>query len=100
MKGYVDFPYIKYWILSNMAQFGFGNDDWIENMLAAFVSLRVFTLDLLGDHHHLSEKYLRYITKASRQAPHVESVTISHRSNHAFRCKRVNSNWVVCDEDK
>ena len=69
-------------------------------MFAAFVSLRDFTLDPLGDLIHPSEKYLRYITKASRHAPHVESVTIYHGSNNAFRCKRVNANWVVCDEDK
>jgi hypothetical protein len=68
-------------------------------MFTAFVSLRVFTLQLKVDHHP-SEKYLRYITNASRQSPHVESVTIYHGSNNAFRCKRVNANWVVCDEDK
>jgi hypothetical protein len=68
-------------------------------MFAAFVSLRDFTLDLLGDHHP-SEKYLRYITKASRQAPRVESVTIFHGHDHVFLCKRVNANWVVCDEDE
>jgi hypothetical protein len=68
-------------------------------MFATFVSLRDFSLDLLGVHYP-SEKYLRYITNASRQAPNLESVTISHGRNHVFRCKRDNENWVVCDEDK
>ena len=68
-------------------------------MFAAFVSLRDFTLHIMGDHYP-SEKYLRYITKASRQAPHVESFTISHGYNHVFRCERDKENWVVCDEDK
>jgi hypothetical protein len=68
-------------------------------MLVAFVSLRVFTLRLKRDHQlQSSEKYLRYITKASHQAPHLESFTIHHGNNHTFRCKRVNANWVVCDE--
>jgi hypothetical protein len=69
-------------------------------MFAAFVSLRDFTLDPLGDLIHPSEKYLQYITKASRQAPHLESFTIHNVNDYAFRCKRVNANWVVCDEDE
>jgi hypothetical protein len=67
-------------------------------MLVAFVSLRVFTLRLEGDQRHLYEKYLRYITKASHRAPHLEFFTIRYSDNYAFRCKRVNANWVVCDE--
>jgi hypothetical protein len=61
-------------------------------------TLRDFTLKLTGDHYP-SEKYLRYITKAFHRAPHLESVTIYLGLNHAFSCKRVNANWVVCDED-
>jgi hypothetical protein len=71
-------------------------------MLVAFVSLRVFTLQLRA-YSYPSEEYLRYITKASHQAPHLESFTIhSIYSNYdyIFRCKRVNANWVVCDEDE
>jgi hypothetical protein len=67
-------------------------------MLVAFVSLRVFKLQLSGDQLHPSGKYIRYITKASRQAPHLESFTIHHVRDHTFRCKRVNEIWVVCDE--
>jgi hypothetical protein len=67
-------------------------------MFAAFVSLRVFTIELMDGQPHPSEKYLRYVTKVSRQAPHVESVTIFHGNNHVFRCERVNTNWVICDE--
>ena len=72
-------------------------------MLVAFVSLRVFTLRLVDNQLQSSEKYLRYITKVyitkvTHQAPHLESFTIHHGRNHAFRCKRVNANWVVCDE--
>ena len=72
-------------------------------MLVAFVSLRVFTLQLWGNQRHLSEKYLRYITKASHQAPHLEFFTIYYYyydGDNIFRCKRVNANWVVCDEDE
>jgi hypothetical protein len=68
-------------------------------MLVAFVSLRVFTLDLLGDHHP-SEKYLRYVTKVSRQAPHLESFTIHHSDDHTRCYKRVNENWIVYDGAK
>jgi hypothetical protein len=66
-------------------------------MLVSFVSLQVLTLDLMTDHRP-PEIYLRYITKVSRQAPHLESFTITY--GHAFRFKRVNENWVVCGEDE
>jgi hypothetical protein len=68
-------------------------------LLVAFVSLRVFTLDLLGDHHP-SEKYLRCITKVSDRAPHLEFFTIEDGAEYTFRYKRVSANWVVCDEDE
>ena len=68
-------------------------------MLAAFVSLRVVTIDLTGGGQpHPSEKYLRYITKVSHQAPHLEYFTIRHANHHTFHHKQVNENWVVCDE--
>jgi hypothetical protein len=67
-------------------------------MLAAFVSLRVFTLELGGKQLQSSETYLGYITKASHQAPHLEFFTIHHGKDHTFRCKRVDANWVVCAE--
>ena len=67
-------------------------------MLTAFVSLRVFTLELTGRRPHRSEKYLRYITKVSHQAPHLEYFTIRHANHQTFRHKQVNENWVVCDE--
>ena len=65
-------------------------------MLVAFVSLRIFTLRLRG-YPHPCEEYLRYITKASNQAPHLESFTIHHGYDHTVHCKRTNENWVVCD---
>jgi hypothetical protein len=65
-------------------------------MLVAFVSLRDFTLQLTSDYRPSEQ----YITKVSRQAPHLEYFTIRHGIDHAFRCKRVNKNWVVCDEDE
>ena len=69
-------------------------------MLAAFVSLRVFTLQLWGNRPHPSETYLQYITNASNQAPHLELFTIIllDGDRYTFRCKRVNENWVVYDE--
>jgi hypothetical protein len=67
-------------------------------MLAAFVSLRVFTLWILDHRLHPSEKYPQYITKASDQAPHLESFTIQDDYDYSLRCKRVNENWVVCDD--
>ena len=82
-----------------MAQFGLEIDDWIENMLVSFVSLRVFTLELWGEELYRIEKYIRYITKTSNQAPHLESFTIKHGA-YTIRCKRVNKNWVVCDKAK
>ena len=85
-------------------------------MLVAFVSLRVFTLGHRDDQPHvsnLSEIYLRYITKATNQAPHLEFFTIQSYyyddddavsddqavgDDYTFCCKRVNANWVVCEE--
>jgi hypothetical protein len=66
-------------------------------MFAAFVSLRDFTLRLYDSQPQPSEKYLRYITKVSHQAPRLESFTIHHVNDHTFRRKPVDSNWVVCD---
>jgi hypothetical protein len=65
-------------------------------MLAAFVSLRVFTFEL-NCHQHHAEEYLQYITRASHLAPHLQFFTID-RYGHALRFKRVNANWVVCYE--
>jgi hypothetical protein len=67
-------------------------------MLVAFVSLRVFTLRLGSRELYPSEKYLKYITNASHQAPHLESFTIHLGSRYTLRYKRVNENWVVCGE--
>jgi hypothetical protein len=67
-------------------------------MLVAFVSLRVFTLQLYNNQLLSSEEYLRYITKVSNQAPHLESFTIHQGYYHIVRFKWVNGNWTVCDE--
>jgi hypothetical protein len=73
-------------------------------MLVAFASLRVFTLELRDNQLHGSfgfESYRRYITKVSRQAPHLESLTIDciyYDTRYTFRCEQVNANWVVCEE--
>jgi len=67
-------------------------------MLVGFVSLRDFTLLFRSNQLRPSEKYLRYITKESNQAPHLEFFTICPRDDYTFCCKRVNENWVVCDE--
>jgi hypothetical protein len=66
-------------------------------MLVAFVSLRVFTLQLEG-YHLRNEDYPRYITKVFDRAPHLDFFTIQDGDDHTFRCKRVNENYVVCDE--
>jgi hypothetical protein len=67
-------------------------------MLAAFVSLRVFTLGLTGGDPHPSEKYLEYITKVAHRAPHLIYFTIQHVNDYTFGRKQVNENWAVCDE--
>ena len=90
----MDSPYINYWILSNTAKVGHKILHWIENMLVAFVSLRVFTLRLRDNQHRPSEKKLRYIIN---QAPHLEFFIIQYGRN-TFHYKRVNENWIVCDE--
>jgi hypothetical protein len=72
-------------------------------MLVACVSLRVFRLELTGDQLHRPKKHLRYVTKVSHQAPHLESFTIlsfNYGDDYSFRCKRVDTNWVICDEDE
>jgi hypothetical protein len=67
-------------------------------MLVAFVSLRFFKVKLDGFRPNLPERYIRYITKTTRQAPHLEYFTIHCVKSHPCCCKRVNENWVVCDE--
>jgi hypothetical protein len=67
-------------------------------MLVAFVLLQVFTLRLWGNQLHPSDNYLQYITQASDQAPHLGFFTIQDGEDYTFCSKRVNENWVVCDE--
>jgi hypothetical protein len=47
-------------------------------MLAALVSCRVFTPQLLNRELHLPNEYVQYITKTSDQAPYLESLLVRH----------------------
>jgi hypothetical protein len=54
-------------------------------------------LQLLNRELHLPEKYIRYITKLSDQAPRLESYLVRHgivRDIHDFQ--RVNGKLVIC----
>jgi hypothetical protein len=67
-------------------------------MLADLVSRRV---QLLNREPHLPDKYIRYITKLSDQAPHFELFLVPHGIGRDVRdvrdCdfQRVNGKWVM-----
>jgi hypothetical protein len=72
-------------------------DHWIEDILVALVSLRIFILHFISLGLHPAETYIRYITKLSDRAPHLEYFTADGGFGRKIHCKRVNRKWVECD---
>jgi hypothetical protein len=70
---------------------------WVENLLAALVSLRVFTLGFNFDGNRPAIGYLQYIMKISDRAPQLEYVAVHHHGN-SYYMKRVGGEWDLCDK--
>jgi hypothetical protein len=71
--------------------------EWIENLLATLVTLRVFGTDFnyIGPCDPV-RGYLPFITRVSNQAPQLEYFAICDGSSHYG--KLVQGEWVLCDE--
>jgi hypothetical protein len=69
---------------------------WVENLLAALVSLRVFTTELPFYGNRPAMGYLQYITKISDRAPQLECVVVYHR-NKSYYGKRFDGEWDLWD---
>jgi hypothetical protein len=65
-------------------------EEYIGNLLAAFVSLRVF--EIVSRDHYPIEGGLSFIRRISDRVPHF----MNGHFNDYF--KRVGREWVICDE--
>ena len=68
--------------------------EYIGNLLAALVTLRVFTLTF-GDRERDDD--LPFVTQVSDRAIHLEYFTLEHVGMDR-NYKRVRGEWVFCDE--
>ena len=68
--------------------------EWIENLLATLVTLRVFGTESRRDGP--TEGYLPFITQVSNRAPQLEYFAICDGSSHYG--KLVQGEWVLCDK--
>ena len=69
---------------------------WLESLLIALVSLRIFTIVNVGSSRD-AEVYFNFIVKISDGVPHLEYFTLL--DHYQFRYwKRVGKEWVICDE--
>jgi hypothetical protein len=69
-------------------------DEWIENLLAALVTLRAFGTDF--QHRKpvdFTEGHIPFITRVSNRAPKLEYFTIFDGESHYW--KRVRGEWVL-----
>ena len=77
-------------------------DEWLGNLLAAIISLRVFTfrfvsalswapLDLLGS----EQAHLLFVRTVTVGAPHLEYFAILWGA-YVYHWKRVHGEWVPC----
>jgi hypothetical protein len=74
-------------------------DEWLGNLLAALISLRVFTFMFTLDVHeappaHLLFPFVRTVTD---RAPHLEYFSVSWGEDN-YHWKRVHGEWVTCNE--
>jgi hypothetical protein len=75
-------------------------DEWLETLLAALVSLRVFQVQSYGASRP-AEMYLPFVIDVSHRAHHLEYFAYHDNyqtigGNHCW--KRVCGEWVICDE--
>jgi hypothetical protein len=70
---------------------------WVENLLAALVSLRVFTLGFNFGGGRPPIAYLPYITKISDRALQLEYVAVLYHGT-SYYMKRVGGEWNFCDK--
>ena len=70
---------------------------WVENLLAALVSLRVFMAEFHFDGDRPAVGYLRYVEKLSDRAPQLEYIG-AYRRNKSYYGKRVGGEWDICDK--
>jgi hypothetical protein len=70
--------------------------EWIENLLATLVTLRVFGTESRRDGP--TEGYLPFITQVSNRAPQLEYFAILDVVGSYM--KRVRGEWVHCDEER
>ena len=70
--------------------------EWIENLLAALVSLRVFKTDYHSIERRPEKGYALFFTQVFNRAPNLEYITVSDGEFHGG--KRIRGGWVVCEE--
>ena len=77
--------------------------EWIENLLATLVALRVFGVDFNYGRRHdpmwdyvPTGGYLPFIKQVSNRAPNLEYFAIFDGESHYG--KLVRGEWVLCDE--
>jgi diadenosine tetraphosphatase ApaH/serine/threonine PP2A family protein phosphatase len=76
-----------------------GCSEWIENLLATLVTLRVFGAYFNdgGPYYHTG-RYLPFITQVSNRAPKLEHFTIFNGESHYW--KQVRGEWVLSDDER
>ena len=70
-----------------------GVDEYIVNLLAAFVHLRIFSIQFSKDCTIKDGE--RFIMKVSDRVPHLEYFSIPHLKRYF---KRVGGELVICDQ--
>ena len=71
-------------------------NEWIENLLATLVTLRVFGVHFQGRPVDFTEGHLPFITRVSNRAPKLEYFTIYDCKSHYW--KQVRGEWVLSDD--
>ena len=72
-----------------------GVDEYIVNLLAALVHLRIFSIHF--SRHCTIKDIHPFIMKVSDRVPHIEYFSMSHL-DHYFYYKRVGGKLVICDQ--
>jgi hypothetical protein len=75
------------------------SEEWLGNLLAALISLRIFTLDFILDPNRApgsKEAYLRFVENVTDRAPHLEYFAVLWDRIDYF-WKRFHGEWVPCD---
>jgi len=72
-------------------------NEWIENLLATLVTLRVFGAHFQGGRpDDFIKGHLPFITRVSNRAPKLEYFTIYDGKSHYW--KQVRGEWVLSDD--